>query len=102
MILGDALCSRLLLLLRGFQRSDKLLDVTPSLNATERLLRLDDRSTDPSDNHPAALPTLHVFRVRDDPAVQVLDRVRAPQLLVKPSTDPESLKRESSVKSFPN
>ncbi len=100
MILGDALCSRLLLLLGGIEGSDELLDVTPSLNATELLLRLDDCSTDPADDHPAALPTLHVPRVRHDPAVQVLDGVRGSQFPVERAPDAEPLERERLVESF--
>lgn len=100
MILGDALCSRLLLLLDGIEGSDKLFDVTPFLDATELLLRLDDRGTDPAHDHPAALPTLHVPRVRCDPTVQVLDRIRAAKLPVERSADAQPLKRERLIESL--
>ena len=75
LILGDALYSRLLLLLCGIEGSEKLLDLTPSLDPKELLLCFDDRNTDPANDHPSALPTLHVPRARHDPAVQVLDGI---------------------------
>ena len=61
LILGDALCSRLLLGMKSIEGSDERLDFLPSLDTAELLLRLDDRSTDPANDHPAALPTLHVL-----------------------------------------
>jgi len=68
--------------------------VAPAFDATELLLGFDDRSTDPTDNHRAALPTLDVSRVGDDPAVQVLDSIRRAELLVEKTAETQPLKRE--------
>ncbi len=97
MSLGDALCDRLLLLLFGFERSDELLDVAPSFDATELLLGFDDGSADPTNNHRSALPTLHVSRVRDDSAVEILDRICGAELLVEKAAETQPLKRERVV-----
>lgn len=87
MNLGDALCSRLFNRFESGEGSNELLDSGPSLNATELPLRLDDRRADPAHDHRAALPALYVLRVRCDPAVQILDRVRRAQFHVQTPID---------------
>jgi hypothetical protein len=68
-------------------RARMSLDVKPSLDATEPLFHFNDRGTDPADNHPSALSTLHAPRVRDDFAVQILDRIRRAELLVEKTAE---------------
>jgi len=84
-VIADSLGLRLLVLLAGFEDVEgpyELLDVQPSLDSTELLLCLDNRGARPADDHRAALPGLHVPRLQDDPALQVLDRIRGQKLLV--------------------
>ena len=100
MSLDDALCVRLLPSLDGREGLDGLLDVTPSLAATKLLLRFDDRGTDLTNDHRAALPAPHVLRVGGDPTVKIFDGIHSAKLLVERVADAELLEGERRVESF--
>ena len=92
-------------LLRGVQCPaikgvDEGSEIPMSAQAAEAAARLLERGGDPADKHVAIAPATDVAGEATDEAIEVLDRVRAPQRAVEGAGDAQALEREGLVEAF--
>jgi hypothetical protein len=93
---GSLLLVNVLLIAREVEGGEGRHGSAPTLSA-EASLRVKHGGRNPAQDHRSSLPALDVSGVPDDPAVEVLDRVRAPQRPVQRSRHPQALDSERLV-----
>jgi hypothetical protein len=91
-------------LLRGIQCPaikgvDEGSEIPMSAQAAEAAARFLKRGGEPADEHVAIAPATDVAGETDE-AIEVLDRVRAPQRAVEGAGDTQALEREGLVEAF--
>src|SRR5262249_49709808 len=92
-------------LLRGVQCPaikgvDEGSEIPMSAQAAEAAARFLERGGDPADEPVAIAPATDVAGEATDEAIEVLDRVRAPQRAVQRAGDAQTLEREGLIEAF--
>jgi hypothetical protein len=85
---------------RAIEGADESGDLTVTTEATEATRTLAQACCQPPDRHVSVAPAADVADEVANEAVEVLDRVRAPQRAVEGAGDPEPLERERLVEPF--
>src|SRR4029450_5497767 len=85
---------------RAFRRAEEGSESTVTTQPAEAVADLLQASGDPADEHATIAPAAHMADEGPDEAVEILDRVGAPQRAVERGGDAQALQREGLVQPF--